>query len=110
MRICDCSTLSTCEVCCPPRTEAELQEQIDDLKSAYKSYLKSLPEEVLVRQRPEDYARHHKIDAHYEDQRKDIIYSELSLQIVHERAHANLTSVTLPDFGGWAMSGGFHRW
>lgn len=63
MRRCDCSTLSTCEVCCPPRTESELREQIDNLKSAHKSYLDG-PIHVQTNgpdPKPGDYARHYRI-------------------------------------------------
>lgn len=108
MRVCDCSTLSTCEVCCPPRTESELQEQINDLKSAYEAY-RDRPSTNAPDQKPEDYARGYRIAVDpaasnaesesalivykLDEDGKAEIYSGLCLQLVHGRVHALLTGI-----------------
>lgn len=90
MRVCDCSTLSTCEVCCPPRTEAAHSTNAPDLK-------------------PEDYARGYRIAVDpaasnaesesalivykLDEDGKAEIYSGLCLQLVHGRVHALLTGI-----------------
>ena len=104
MRGCDCSTLSTCELCCPPRSEAELQDQINDLKSAYEAY-RDRPTTNEPDLKPEDYARGYRIGVDpaagkdksalivysLDEDGKAEIYSGLCVQLVHGRVHALLT-------------------
>ncbi len=103
MTRCDCGAFESCDVCI------------------------AIAERDLGPYTAEDYARHCRIGVDPatgndesestvivsridEDGNVDEIYSELCLQLVHERAHGKLTGVSHPEFGGWAGRGGFHRW
>lgn len=100
---CDCGAFESCDVCIELAERAHTPSKAEDY--ARRFFMAVDP--ATGNDESETAVIVCRVD---EDGNADEIYSELCLQIVHERAHGKLTGVSHPGFVGWIGHGGFHGW